>query len=211
MAAVALQTTGLPEKSARFQALSAFTGTGFTTTEAEMVVNYPLRRRIVSLLMIIGNLGLVTVLATLVASIVRTDGDADAVVAQLAWLGGGLALLWLLILNGTADRLMCSLIRRFLESTRYHGNRRYHRLVQVGDGYSICEYPLKPGFTSVQTSTAAGLNLQLLAVRRESGELSLSVNEAEKLNEGDALIVFGRDEDHEVLGLTVNPPNYVAT
>jgi Trk-type K+ transport system membrane component len=54
VAAVALRLTGLTDVSARFQALSAFTGTGFTTIEAESVVNYPVRRRIVSLLMIIG-------------------------------------------------------------------------------------------------------------------------------------------------------------
>lgn len=56
VASVALRLTGLAEESARFQALSAFTGTGFTTSESEMVVNYPVRRRILSLLMIIGNL-----------------------------------------------------------------------------------------------------------------------------------------------------------
>ena len=39
--AVALRLTGLPEHSARFQAISALTGTGFTTSEAEMIVNYP--------------------------------------------------------------------------------------------------------------------------------------------------------------------------
>ena len=35
IATVALRLTGLGRKQARFQALSAFTGTGFTTTEAE--------------------------------------------------------------------------------------------------------------------------------------------------------------------------------
>ncbi len=45
VASVALRLTGLTENTARFQALSAFTGTGFTTTEAEALVNYPVRRR----------------------------------------------------------------------------------------------------------------------------------------------------------------------
>ena len=89
VAAVALRITGLPDDSARFQALSAFTGTGFTTSETEMVVNYPIRRRIVGLLIIIGNMGLVTVFATVVLSLVRTDGEVSAVFAQLTWLIGG--------------------------------------------------------------------------------------------------------------------------
>jgi len=39
--------TGMEKKKARFQALSAFAGTGFTTKEAESVVNYPARRKII--------------------------------------------------------------------------------------------------------------------------------------------------------------------
>ena len=45
-----------------------------TIEESEQIVNYPERWRIIGLLMIIGNMGLVTVLATLVASLVQTEG-----------------------------------------------------------------------------------------------------------------------------------------
>ena len=45
-AAVALMMTGMEKKKARFQALSAFSGTGFTTKEAEFVVNHPQRRKV---------------------------------------------------------------------------------------------------------------------------------------------------------------------
>ena len=41
VAAIALSVTGLSRESARFQARSAFTGVGFTTSEAESVVNHP--------------------------------------------------------------------------------------------------------------------------------------------------------------------------
>jgi hypothetical protein len=47
LATSALSMTGLSRESARFQARSAFTGTGFTTQEAEKVVNHPVRRRII--------------------------------------------------------------------------------------------------------------------------------------------------------------------
>ena len=78
VASVALRHTGLPEVSARFQALSAISGTGFTTKEAESEVNYPVRRKIVMLLMVIGNLGVVTVMATVVVTFVNTRGDTSA-------------------------------------------------------------------------------------------------------------------------------------
>ena len=73
-AAIALMMTGMDRKRAVFQALSAFTGTGFTTKEAESVVNNPLRRRIVSWLMILGNAGIVTVIITATSSLVTSEG-----------------------------------------------------------------------------------------------------------------------------------------
>ena len=73
-AAIALMMTGMDRKRAVFQALSAFSGTGFTTKEAESVVNNPLRRRIVSWLMILGNAGIVTVIITATSSFVTSEG-----------------------------------------------------------------------------------------------------------------------------------------
>ncbi len=73
-ASIALMMTGMDEKRARFQALSAFSGTGFTTREAEFVVNHPRRRKIVSWLMILGNAGIITVIVTGTSSLVTSQG-----------------------------------------------------------------------------------------------------------------------------------------
>ena len=43
-AAVALRITGLADESTRFQTRSAFTGTGFTTSESEVIINQSVRR-----------------------------------------------------------------------------------------------------------------------------------------------------------------------
>ena len=206
--AVALRITGLEDSSARFQALSAFTGTGFTTSETESVVNYPVRRRIVSVLMVIGNLGLVTVLATLVASLVQTQGAMDAVMVQLAWLLLGLALLWLFMLNTTADRIMCGLIGKFLESTTVLGKRSFHRLVQIGDGFSVCEHSAFPDEMlsdgRLAESDLKRLGLQLLAVRTKKGQVSAGYPPNGGLNEGDTVVLFGLDAGHESLGRSVS-------
>ena len=58
IASTIMRLTGLPDNVARFQSLSAMTGTGFTTRESELIVNYPIRRRVLMTLMIIGNLAL---------------------------------------------------------------------------------------------------------------------------------------------------------
>ena len=204
VASVALRLTGLAEASARFQALSAFTGTGFTTSEAETVVNYPVRRRIVSVLMIIGNMGLVTVLATLVVSLVQTDGNVDAVIEQLSWLLGGLALLWFLMLNKTADRIMCSLISKILKATTFLGKRKFQRVLQVSNGYSVCEHPVAAHLLDHQgvlvDSNLTLLDLSVLAIRTPRGKLTTCDLAHTPISIGDILIIFGRDEGHEALG-----------
>jgi len=73
-ASIALMMTGLNEKRAKFQALSAFSGTGFTTREAESVIAHPARRRIITWLMILGNAGIVTVIVTATSSLVSSKG-----------------------------------------------------------------------------------------------------------------------------------------
>jgi len=62
--AIAFQLTGLEKSLAQFQSLSCFSGTGFTTKEAELITGNPQRRRIASALIILGNAGSVTLIAT---------------------------------------------------------------------------------------------------------------------------------------------------
>ena len=71
--AVALEMTGLDKRTALFQALSAFSRTGFTTQESESIVNHPVRRKIAFLLMILGTAGFATVIVTSTAHIVTRE------------------------------------------------------------------------------------------------------------------------------------------
>ena len=62
--AIAFQITGLEWSLAKFQSLSCFSGTGFTTKEAELITGDKRRRQIASILMILGNAGLVSLIAS---------------------------------------------------------------------------------------------------------------------------------------------------
>lgn len=62
--AIAFQLTGLTWSQAKFQALSCFTGTGFTTRESELIVGNSQRRRVASIMMVLGHAGLVVMIAT---------------------------------------------------------------------------------------------------------------------------------------------------
>ena len=91
LATTALTLTGLSAEAARFQARSAFTGTGFTTGEAEKVVNHPVRRRIIMLLMIVRSAGLITIVISLILSFVASPEEGGRL-TRLFWLLGGVAL-----------------------------------------------------------------------------------------------------------------------
>ncbi|NQT95176.1 MAG: TrkA C-terminal domain-containing protein [Candidatus Omnitrophica bacterium] len=67
--AAAFELTGLDPEQSNFQSVSTFTGTGFTTREAELITSHKDRRKIASALMILGNAGFVTLIAALVTTI----------------------------------------------------------------------------------------------------------------------------------------------
>jgi len=71
--AIAFQLTGLEWSLAKFQALSCFSGTGFTTKEAELVTGNKQRRKIATVLIILGNAGFVIMIATLAGSLVPQE------------------------------------------------------------------------------------------------------------------------------------------
>lgn len=66
---IAFESTGMDREMARFQALSAFTGTGFTTLAAEQIVEHRVRRRIAMTLIILGWAGAASVVATMIRSL----------------------------------------------------------------------------------------------------------------------------------------------
>ena len=105
LASVALKLTGLSSEAARFQARSAFTGTGFTTDEVEKVVKHPVRRRIIMLLMITRSAGLISIIISLILTF-ATAGEEAGRMVRLLWMVGGIACLWLLANIKFVDKSM---------------------------------------------------------------------------------------------------------
>jgi len=137
VATVALTLTGLSRDAARFQARSALSGTGFTTTEAELVVNHPVRRQIVMTLMLVGSAGLVTVIATLALSFTGTEGTQAEL--RVLVLLGGLTLLWLVARSAWVDRRLSGLIARVLERYTDLEARDYGALLHLAERYAVGE------------------------------------------------------------------------
>lgn len=200
VAAVALMHTGVPMGIARFQAISALSGTGFTTIESEQIVKYPTRRRIISVLMIFGNLGVASVGATVIVTLVGNVGDAMAIFYQLAamLIAGGLTLF--IMTNDAVDKVICALITRVLHSASMVDEEQFARLLRLGPDHIVAEH--RSGGVSgmvLDDLMAAHAGLQVIAIRHADQRGVTSPEGARRLMEGDELICIGSEAAHAAL------------
>lgn len=198
IAAVALRLTGLAENVARFQCISALTGTGFTTSESELIVNYPIRRRILVALMILGNLGLVSIAAALITSLVSKNEDPGAILHQVALIAAAVAFVAIILTNKTLDRALCGVIGVVLHRATSLAKRRFHRLCEIGDGTSVAEHRYRgPDGTGIETLRLLDFGLVLMAIHGEDGKQVGPMPAHRMLAAGDTIICFGSDQAHE--------------
>lgn len=190
--AVALELTGVAWDHAKFQALSAFTNCGFTTRESEEIARHPLRRRIISFMIVTGNAGLITTVASFASSL--SQPQPVQAVRNLAIIAVGIAaIVWIANLDSVKTTVH-----------RYVGQwlaRRYpveswtaDDLLHLDKGYVLTRFAL-PTNSAAVGRTLRQLRLkqngvQLLAVERGGDFHAVPSGEFE-LASADELIVYG--------------------
>ncbi len=195
LATVALTMTGLSEEAAAFQARSAFTGTGFTTSEAEAVVNHPVRRRIISSLMVLQSARFFGILISLILMFVGDAADAQKLY-RLAWLAGG-ALVLLALSHSTfverhIDRAMAWALDRWTELDI----RDYARLLNLSGEYMVTEVELDEGDwlagKQVRDCRLRDEGVLILGIVRDDGSYVGVPRPDTELYPGDRVIMYGR-------------------
>lgn len=193
---VALKFTGLSLELARFQALSAFLGVGFTTQESEEVLEHPVRRRIIRMLMLLGNAGFVAAVSSIIPVFVSASSDSNTFASKMLWLASGLTLLWAFSVSKWIDNRMARAIgwaiKRWTDLDVYD----YHGLLQLGMGYSVSELKVDPE-AWVAGHSLADLRLgdegvQVLAIRRATGEFVGAPTGRTWIRRGDTVILYGK-------------------
>lgn len=144
IATLALVSTGLSKESARFQARSAFSGSGFTTSESENVVGHPVRRRVIMLLMLLGNAGIVTAVSTMILSFVGAQTARDWA-PRLVLLVAGLGALWAIAASRLVDRWLNKAIGWALDRWTDLDVTDYAGLLHLGGDYRVVEMHVDPG------------------------------------------------------------------
>ena len=194
--AVALRLTGLPEHVARFQAQSAFTGTGYTTQESTVVVNHPIRRRIIGILMLAGNAGIVTIIASVILSFAHFETTRENLLDQAAWLAVTVVALYFIAFSKWTDRQMNRIIHwALLRMAHFDGDERLHLLI-LPDGYQVLGLKVAAGDdldgkTFGTVCKEAGY-ICPLAIFDRGGIFAGDPSDNKQLEIGDTLLVYGR-------------------
>lgn len=189
---IALTTTGLSSEVANFQARSALLGVGYTTSESDLVVNHPVRRRIVLSLMLVGNAGLVTIIGTVVVGFADSNTD---VLVKVGTLGIGLLVILIAARSKTVDNMLARVIGWALRRFTDLEVRDYVELLDLASNYAVVELGVEAD-SWVAEHRLADLRLPdegviVLGIRRTDGIFVGAPRGHTRLHEHDTLILYG--------------------
>jgi hypothetical protein len=203
VATVALRATGMSGDSARFQARSALSGVGFTTEESEAIVRNPVRRKIISLVMLVGSARTVTVMASLLLTFVGTSGFLQPAFRAAILVIGVLLLVWAAS-STWLDHWMSGVIEWALRRWTSIDVRDYADLLGVAGDYKVVELFVDPG-DWVADRPLHELDLPdegtiILGIYRSNGDYIGAPTGSTLVRPGDTLVLYGRRQVLSTLG-----------
>lgn len=198
VASIALSFTGLSREFARFQARSAYMGVGFTTRESEQIMEHPVRRRIIMVLMYTGNAGLVAAVASLMQVFVASGEDSMSIASRLLLMASALLLLLIITMSKWVDQGLSRAIAWALKKWTRLEVWDFPALLQLSSGYTVTELKIEAGdwlagkpLAEVRLSDEG---VQVLGMRRLDGNYIGAPMGKTYIRRGDTLIVYGRVE-----------------
>jgi len=211
--AIALQLTGLEWSQAKFQALSCFTSTGFTTKEAELITSDRQRRRIASALIVLGHAGLVTMIATLANSLRATEVIESHLgrpilplrlwsplvpVINLTIIIIVVYILYRVFTNSRLARKLTNLLRKRIIKRELFQRVSFEELLLATGGYGVSKITVSSSSPVLdKTLSQSGLrkyDITVLAITRDV-ETIPNPKANTKILMGDELICFGKLEN----------------
>lgn len=188
-AAIALKLTGMNIHRARFQALSALTGTGFTSKETESIMNNRQRRVIVMILMIIGPVGFVTVLASVLVSVKR-----ELFLQELAVILCVFFVIIQLFKSKTLGAFFHKAVEKQIKKGHYFRKVVLEEVLQLDEEHGVCEIKIdhdsKVMDKKLSDTDFKEKGFMVLAIKREH-EVLTAPRGSDKLLKNDTLVIFG--------------------
>lgn len=204
----ALMMTGLSWDTASFQSYSAFFGVGFTTKEAEMVVNHPVRRRIIRDLIFAGNIGLTSGLVTLIVTVLQDNSRFKPLVI-VGSLVAGILLLVLLFRIGWFQKIIDRTIQRALESAGLVRALDYELLLRIQAGFCVSEIEILAGSClagrMLKQTRPAEWGVLIMAIARDGKVLPGIPGPRTVVEADDVVTAYGHEHDLKKLLLKESP------
>lgn len=191
---MALMLTGLSREASRFQAHSAFTGVGYTTEESESIVEHPVRRHLTMGLMMLGNIGMATVIATLTATLLseRTSEHWELSFGVLAL---GVLLLWALAKSTWVEQQLNRPIAWALRQFSNLDVRDYVSLLELSSGFTVSELKVEPSdWVAGKTLVELGLareGVLVLGIHHQNGPYVGAPSGQSMICAYDTLVIYG--------------------
>jgi hypothetical protein len=199
-----LRFTGLSHDVAHFQARSAFTGTGYTTRESEIIVNHPLRRRVIIFLMYVRNIGFITVVSSIILSFFNTQGSEDFI-ARVLWLVGGTVVLMILSRIKFIDVILSKLVELSMKRWKKIYVQDYESLLNLSGEYEVSDCLI------TEKSWLAGKTLEelhladegvlVLGITRDDGYFVGTPKGSTRVYAQDRVILYGHENLLRKIGM----------
>ena len=193
VATVMLVMTGLDRDTARFQAVSIITASGYTTTESELVVRHPVRRKIAMFLMISGSIAL----AVIISILVRILGGGLSGARDIFYVVIVLFAVYLVFRNPKFIQFLDSRLEKQLVKQPYLHKRSVEEILKIDEHFSIAEVHLSKPNAPWLDKTLREMRLRdkgvlVLSIRRKEGNVIRAPRGTDILRSGDILLVYGR-------------------
>lgn len=216
--AIAFELTGMSWEQSKFQALSCFTLTGFTTKEAEFVTNHPQRKKIASLMMILGYAGSISLFATFVnfLSVMFNKNEKYSVIPFTNYhisgiylqMGKFILLIVLLFIiykffkKSHIWEKVSQRIRRKMQDSRLVSSATFEDLTLGDTAYGIiripvCETDSFSGKTILESKFKNVTGANILSIERGS-KMIPNPSANEKILAGDIIYCFGKRDDFRI-------------
>lgn len=195
---IIFRLTGLTIDKARFQVISLFTNSGFTTQEAELIVNSRIRRKIANITMLSGFILNVTVISVLV-NVFITLGSAQSsdILKFFLFIGGFFIIVFILKKLKVFEFLFRGFVERVTNRVIYgSGTNIIEVLDHVGKNsivqVQVINLPdVLMDKTLEKSDIRQTFSINVLAIIR-AGETNANVTKDDMIIKDDKVIVFGK-------------------
>ncbi len=201
--------TGLTEEKARFQVISMLTNSGYTTKEAELVLDSRMRRKLARFVMMFGYAFTVTIVSTVVNIFLQFKSEftigAVAIIPMLAIFG---LLIWFIKRKGITGKIADKIIAKIANKFIYDEKSNPIIIVEDYGQMTIASVKLVimpkelEGIELAKSNLKTEHNINVLLKKNSEGDILPQADT--KFEVGDTIVVMGKEKDiRGIFGLSL--------